>query len=76
MKQKYTLATVRGDNLFDKLDLLKVCTSICLLTSITGIDEDGKITLTALMSQGLPAVTVVVTDISELPPKVNLHIID
>uniref|UniRef100_A0A146LG16 Pre-rRNA-processing protein TSR1 homolog n=1 Tax=Lygus hesperus TaxID=30085 RepID=A0A146LG16_LYGHE len=69
LKQRYTLATVKGDNLFDKMDLMKVCSTICLLSSITGVDDNGKITLTALVSQGLPAVTVVVTDMSTLPPK-------
>lgn len=71
LKHSFTLATVKGDNLFDKLDLLKVCTSLVLLTSVEGIDDDGKVALSSLMSQGIPAVSVLVTDIATLPPKVS-----
>ncbi|XP_014251559.1 pre-rRNA-processing protein TSR1 homolog [Cimex lectularius] len=68
-KQKFTFATVHGDNLFDKLDLLKVCTTLLFLTSVEGVDEDGVVTITSAIAQGLPTVTVVVTDLATQPQK-------
>lgn len=72
MKQKFTFAISRGDNLFDKLDLLKVATSVLLITSVDGMDDNADIILSSAISQGLPTTTVVVSDLHTLPQKVNL----
>ncbi|CAB0005855.1 unnamed protein product [Nesidiocoris tenuis] len=69
LKQRFVFVNAKGDNVFDKLDLLKVSTSLILLTSLSGIDDESSVTLGILKSQLLPPVTVVVTDLADLPPK-------
>ncbi|XP_073988925.1 tsr1 ribosome assembly factor [Rhodnius prolixus] len=69
LKQKFTFAISRGDNLFDKLDLLKVATSVLLITSVDGMDDNADIILSSAISQGLPTTTVVVSDLHTLPQK-------
>ncbi|KAK9499180.1 hypothetical protein O3M35_003679 [Rhynocoris fuscipes] len=69
LKQKFTFAISRGDNLFDKLDLLKVATTVLLVTSVEGLDDDTDVILSSAISQGFPTVTVMVSDLHTLPQK-------
>lgn len=69
IKQKFTLVTVRGDNLFDHLDVAKVCTTILFLASVKGISPDLIHVIEGVIAQGLPTSLVAVTDLPTLPQK-------
>ncbi|KAL1139180.1 hypothetical protein AAG570_009239 [Ranatra chinensis] len=69
LKHRFTLASTKGDNLFDTLDLLKVADTVIFLTSVNGLDEDAEIMLTTAISQGIPTTVIVCIDLDTVPPK-------
>jgi len=67
----------RPGNLDSALDVLKVADSVLFVVSVTDdyIDEEGETLLQAAFSQGLPTPVLVATDLTDLPIKVRLEII-
>lgn len=70
-KQRFSFVIVDNDNLFDVLDTLKVANTVLFLTPTAGLDEEGKVTLSACLAQGLPSTVVLATDLADIPIKVN-----
>lgn len=69
IKQKFTFTTLSGDNLFDQLDVAKVCTTVLLLASVKGISSDASVVLDAILAQGIPTSVVAITDLETLAQK-------
>lgn len=70
IKHKFTLVARNSDNLFDQLDVVKVCTTVVFLASVNGMSPDSLHVLHGIIAQGLPTYLVALTDLHTLPQKV------
>jgi len=75
-KQRFTFVQPKHNSLYAVLDAAKVCdTVIFLLCPHEGMDAQGELTLTSILSQGLPTSPVmVVGNMDEIPPKKHTEV--